>query len=133
MHQQFNVSKTTLFETKFSLNKRDEEVMTLYKEWIDFVTFPKDVERVRSEEARLNITKAVYVDSEQYNQGLGDENGFVVTSNIILFDDDKFEAMEINTGGGVVIWTQKRVWCLQNQGTREKLIYLPRHPEFSNC
>jgi hypothetical protein len=35
---------------------------------------------------------------------LGDERGFVNISDVVLFDDgDEFEAMEINSGGGVTI------------------------------
>jgi hypothetical protein len=107
--------------------------MTLQKKWIDFVTCPLDAERVKNEEARLNTANAVYYDSEEYKQSLVNENGFVVTLNVIIFDDDTFEAMEINSGGGVAIWTKKRVWCLQNQRNGEKLTYFPRHPEFTNC
>lgn len=107
--------------------------MTLYKEWNDFVTFPKDPNKIRSKEARLDTANAVHNNSEEYNQGLVDEKGFIVTLDIVLFDDDRFEAMEVNSGGAVVIWTRKRVWCLQNRGTMEKLNYFPRHPEFSDC
>lgn len=107
--------------------------MTLYKEWVNFVSFPKDPNRIRSEATRIDTANGVYNNSEEYHQGLVDEKGFIVTSDIVLFDDDRFEAMEINSGGGVVIWTRKRVWILQNQENREKMIYLPRHPEFSSC
>ena len=110
--------------------------MTLYKEWINFVTFPLDVERVKSEKERLDTSKAIYMNSDEYKSNSGEENGFVITLTEIIptWDDDKFEAMEINSGGGVMIWTRKRVWILHTrEGRGEKLMYLSRHPEFSNC
>jgi hypothetical protein len=111
------------------------KIMTLYKEWIDFVTFPKDADKVKSQEERLDTANAVYRTSEEFEQALIDGKGLVVTSDMVLFDDDKFEAMEISSGGGVFIWTKKRVWCLQHRGMSgiEKLNYFPRHPEFTDC
>jgi hypothetical protein len=41
---------------------------------------------------------------------------------------DRFEAMEIADGGGVVVWTTTKVWCIRWEPGLEKLIYLPRNP-----
>lgn len=104
----------------------------IYTEWIDFVSFPLDPEKCYTREQRLDLTNAVRVDSGDYTPELGTEKGVIVPKNFIFFDDDELEAMSINKGGGVIIWTKKRVWTLQNQGHREKLIFLPRHPQYAD-
>ena len=50
--------------------------------------------------------------------------------DLIVFDDDEFECMDISDYGDVQIWTKKRVWFLLRKETAgmEKLIYVDRHP-----
>lgn len=106
--------------------------MTIYKKWIDFVSFPLAPEKCHTKEQRLNLKDAVTVNSENYTPALGTEKGVIISQNLILFDDDEFEEMLISDYGQVIIWTRKRVWSLQDQGYREKLIFLPRHPQYSD-
>lgn len=94
--------------------------MSIYNKWVDFVTFPTDLDKITSEGQRINTFDLVH--------GLEGEEGFLVTQNNILFDEDEFEAMEINKGGAVTIWTKKRVWTLHRDRGLEKLFYVPRHP-----
>jgi hypothetical protein len=104
--------------------------MSIYKEWVDFVSFPLDPEKCYTRVQRLDITNAVSVNSENYTPELGTEKGVIVTKDHIFFDDDEFEEMLISDYGQVIVWTKKRVWTLQDQGHREKLVFLPRHPQF---
>lgn len=103
-----------------------------YKEWIDFVSFPLDPYRCNSREQRIDLSSAISTDSEEYTPELGTEKGSIVTKDFIIFDNDKFEVMQISDYGKIIIWTTKRVWHLQDQGNREKLIFLPRNPEHSH-
>ena len=100
----------------------------LYKEWVDFVTFPLDAEKCYSREQRLNLSEAVSVDSPDYTPELGTEKGVITPKQFIFFEDDEFEAMEITDYGHVFIWTDKKVWTLHNAGGLERLLYVPRHP-----
>lgn len=104
----------------------------LYKEWIDFVIYPSDPNKISSLEERIDVSNAVRVESDDYKNHfeLVHQRGIVCTIDQILFDDDKFEAMGINNYGDVCIWTQKRVWTLLRRfGEMEKLIFIPKNPE----
>ena len=105
----------------------------LYKEWIDFVVFPSNPNKILTREQRVNTTNAVRFESEEYkNFELVHQRGFVYTKDRIIFDDDKLEAMAINSKGDVCIWTETRVWTLLRRfGDMEKLIYVPRNPDSS--
>lgn len=103
--------------------------MTVYNEWVDFVTFPLDLDRVQTKEQRLDVSNAVYADSEEYKLGHGDEKGFVITLDRITFDGDEFEAMEVIEWGAVTIWTRKKVWTLHRDRGLEKLFRIKRHPD----
>lgn len=106
--------------------------MAFYKKWMDFVNFLLDPERCYSSQQRLDLTNAVSVDTEHYTPEKVAERGINVTIDQIIIDDDEFEEMQISNCSHVIIWTKERVWYLQNQGNREKLIFIPRHPQYSH-
>jgi hypothetical protein len=113
--------------------------MSLYYEWIDFVTFPRDPNRIMTKEARLECSNAIRIAKESLSSveeinkqvELIAKFGGVVTKDQIVTEDDEFEVMEITDYGKVAIWTKKRVWTLLRQGDMERLTFLPRHPQFS--
>lgn len=107
--------------------------MSFYYEWIDFVSYPKDPNRVITKSARLNCSQAIRTGSEKPIVEDIDKYGWIVTKENVIFEsDDEFEVAEITESGRVLIFTKKRVWTLQNQGDKERLIFLPRHPQFSH-
>ena len=103
----------------------------LYEEWIDFVIYPLDSNRVLTREQRLDTSNAVRVSDKDYTPTIGTEKGTIYPKESVFFDfnNDKFEAMAIDNYGGVVIWTTKKVWFLLNDRGLEKLKYVPRHPD----
>lgn len=100
----------------------------LYKEWIDFVVYPADANRVKSLEERLKTDEAV---SESENDGKpGKKFGLLVSRSDYGFKDDVFEAMWIDDDGNVIIWTEKRVWSLHRRiDGKEKMTFLPGNPD----
>jgi exosome complex RNA-binding protein Rrp42 (RNase PH superfamily) len=106
--------------------------MAFYKKWVDFVSFPLDSEKCYSSQQRLDLTNAVSANTEDYTPEKVAERGIIVTIDQIIIDDDEFEEMQISNYGHVIIWTKKRVWYLQNQGNKEKLIFISRHPQYSH-
>ncbi len=105
-----------------------------FTKWQDFIRYPKNANKVGSRSDRLDISCGFYPEADgQHSEEFfsSSDNGAVVRIEDILWDDDVFEAMEIDDLGHVLIWTRDRVWFLQRQGrdlTVEKLIFLPRHP-----
>lgn len=104
----------------------------LYKEWIDFVIFPSDSNKVKTREERLNTKGAVsYLENDGES---AKEFGLIVNWNDYTMnpDNDKFEAMWVDDDGNVIIWTEKRVWSLHRRiDGKEKMTYLPRNPDLS--
>jgi hypothetical protein len=104
----------------------------LYNEWIDFVVFPSDSEKVKTREERLKTEKALSQDEKFKNPELAKEFGYVVSWKDYDFKDDIFEAMWIDEDGNVIIWTEKRVWSLHRRiDGKEKMTYLPRNPDLT--
>lgn len=103
----------------------------LYKEWIDFVIYPLDSNRVLTREQRLDTSNAIRVTDPNYTPTLGTEKGTIFTKEQIIFDfdNDEFEAIAIGYTGSVTIWTRKRVWALFKFEAVEKLRFLPRNPD----
>ncbi|HQU81668.1 MAG TPA: hypothetical protein PKY59_00995 [Pyrinomonadaceae bacterium] len=102
----------------------------LYKEWIDFVVYPSNANKVKSREERLKTDNAV---SELENDSeLGKKFGLRVSWNDYAFSEDCFEAMWIDDDGNVIIWTEKRVWSLHRRiDGKEKMTYVPRNPDLT--
>lgn len=106
----------------------------LYKEWIDFVVYPSNAERVKTREERIDTKNAISDNERIENPELAKKVGYVVNWNDYSFnyDNDKFEAMWIDNNGNVIIWTEKRVWSLyQRIDNKEKMTYVPRNPDLS--
>jgi hypothetical protein len=103
----------------------EEKAVSSYRKWKDFVSYPLDPERVRTSEQRLDVSMVMSPDDPQYDA----RQGCIITQSLIVSEDDRFEAMSIDDGGNVTIWTKKRVWGLFRFGGMEKLKYLPRHPD----
>lgn len=102
----------------------------IYREWIDFVIFPLDPNKVLSQKTRLDTSTAVRVSDPNYTPELATQEGVIFEKEIILFDDDEFEAIGITDYGDVCIWTKKRVWTLFRRiSGMEKMTYVPRHPD----
>jgi hypothetical protein len=108
--------------------------MTFYSKWVDFVCYPNDINKAKWTKAgRLDCSKAVRTGNEQYDESDINERGYVVTEDrILLEDDDEFETMEITESGRVLIFTKKRVWFLYHLENMERLMFLPRHPQYSH-
>lgn len=101
-----------------------------YKEWVDFVIFPLNGDKVTSREQRLDISNAVRVDDESYTPENGTECGVIFPKEWIFLDGDEFQEMFVGDDGQVFIWTEKRVWTLYCRlDGAEKAIYLPRNPD----
>lgn len=100
----------------------------LYKEWRDFVVYPSDANRVGTREERLAVKDAI---PELVKDGkIEKQFGLLVSWSDWGFRDDRFEAMWIDDRGGVIIWTEKRVWSLHRRiDGKEKMTYLPRNPD----
>ena len=105
--------------------------MSLFTEWQDFVIFPQRPGVIHSRAERLNVTRAEDVpNAPTASTDFDPEYGFRVTREYLFRDPEEiFVVMEVSDYGGVMIWTNKNVWCLRNEcGKIEKLIYLPRFP-----
>lgn len=100
----------------------------LYKEWVDFVSFPLDPYKVNSREQRLDTSQAINPYSPEYTAEVGTERGAIVSKEMLFLEDDIFEAMEITDYGAVYIWSDKRVWFLHGDRGLEKLFFVYRHP-----
>jgi hypothetical protein len=102
----------------------------LYKEWMDFVVYPSDADKVKTREERINTKGAI---PELENDGeVGKKFGLIVSWNDYGFKDDVFEAIWIDDDGNVIIWTAKRIWSLHRRiDGKEKMIYVPRNPDLS--
>jgi hypothetical protein len=106
----------------------------LYKEWIDFVVYPSDTDRVETREQRLDTQNAIPEIERYYDPELAKKVGFIVNWNDYAFnyDNDRFEAMWIDDMGNVTIWTEKRIWSLHRRmDGKEKMTYVPRNPDLS--
>ena len=100
-----------------------------YKEWIDFVTFPLDSNKVISREQRLDTSTAILVTDSDYTPQLGTERGVIFPKELIFFDDDEFETMWFGETGQVIVWTKKRVWNIYILEALERMQFLPRSPD----
>ena len=102
----------------------------LYKEWIDFVVYPSDADKVKTREERINTKGAI---PELENDGeLGKKFGLIVSWGDYGFKDDIFEAIWIDDNGNVVIWTEKLIWMLHRRiDGKEKMTYVPRNPDLN--
>ncbi len=91
--------------------------MSIYYEYKEFVILPTEPDFITSREQRLN-TKSI------------DESKNINVIKKSLFEQygDRFEAMEINDFGDVILWTNNKVWCIHKSEKLEKLLYLPRNP-----
>ena len=103
----------------------------LYKEWIDFVVYPSDSNKVKTREERIDTKNTVPAIEKYENYELAKKVGYAVSWNDSeMSNDDKFEAMWIDDDGNVIVWTEKRVWSLHCRiDGKEKMIYLPRNPD----
>ena len=100
----------------------------LYKEWVDFVVYASNTDKVNTREERLNVKDAV---PEMKRDGEIEKRfGLLVSWSDFGFQGDRFEAMWIDDRGNVYIWTEKRVWSIHRRiDNKEKLTYLPRNPD----
>jgi hypothetical protein len=105
----------------------------IFREWHEFITYPLDPDRVRTRAERLDLSDGFRRDNsgkypEDYEPSSG--RGLIIDLELIVYNGDKFECMEITDYGEVVIWTCQKVWLLNRKNTNgmEKLLYLPRHP-----
>lgn len=104
----------------------------LYKEWIDFVVYPSDANKVKTCEERIFTEHALCQDERIENPEAAKQNGYVVSWKDYDFNDDVFETMWIDDDGNVTIWTEKRVWSLHRRiDGKEKMIYVPRNPDLT--
>jgi len=104
----------------------------LYKEWIDFVVYPSDANKVKTREERIFTERALSQDERFENPETAKQNGFIVGWKDYDFNDDVFEAMWIDDMGNVTIWTEKRVWSLHRRiDGKEKMTYVPRNPDLT--
>lgn len=100
----------------------------LYKEWIDFVVYPSNADKVKTREERIFTENALSQDKRFENP----KNEYIVSWKDYEFNDDVFEAMWIDDDGNVMIWTEKRVWSLHRRiDGKERMIYLPRNPDLT--
>lgn len=51
-----------------------------------------------------------------------------VDKRVILREGEVVECFLIREDGAVTIWTTNNVWYIHQQGSIEKLLYLPRNP-----
>lgn len=104
----------------------------LYKEWIDFVVYPSDANKVKTREERIFTENALSQNERFENPETAKQNSFVVSWKDYDFNDDVFEAMFIDDVGNVTIWTEKRVWSLHRRiDGKEKMTYVPRNPDLT--
>jgi hypothetical protein len=101
--------------------------MTIYSNWVDFITYPLQPDRVKTEAERLDTRHAA---PSRAAPALLDnrDQPFIVSSEELQMTGDEFEAMEIDGHGNVTIWGKKYVYHLNRGFGMEKLVFLPRHP-----
>ena len=105
----------------------------IFREWHEFVTYSLDPNRVRTRAERLDTRRAFRrTPGGEYPHDYtpSSSRGAVIDLNMIVRDGDCFECMEVDDFGGVLIWTQRKVWLLARNHPNgiEKLFYVPRHP-----
>ena len=104
----------------------------LYKEWIDFVIYPSNADKVKTREERIFTKNALSRDEKFENPESAKQNGYIVSWKDYDFKDDIFEAMWIYDDGDVIIWTEKKVWSLYRRlDGKEKMTYVPRNPDLT--
>lgn len=64
----------------------------LYKEWIDFVVYPSNADKVKTREERLCTENALSQDERYENPERAKRHGYVVSWKDHEFNDDIFEA-----------------------------------------
>lgn len=102
----------------------------LYKEWIDFIVYPSNSDKVKNREKRLFTQNALSQDERFENPEKAKQHGYIVNWKDYDFSDDVFEAMWIDDNGNVIIWTEKKVWLLHRRiDGKEKMTYVPRNPD----
>ena len=96
--------------------------MSISYKWVNFLVCPCNPNFITTYQDRLS--------KELLNDEVHRGNLKLVTMSTIIpdNDNDKFEAIEINEHGDVIIWTRKRVWGLRRAHGMEKLIFWPRNP-----
>jgi hypothetical protein len=90
----------------------------LDKEWKDFVTFPLEPTRIRTREARFDLS-------------LASRGAFVIQRDyIMVMPDDVFEAALVDEHGDVLLWTRETVWTFERFAGMEleKSVFFPRYP-----
>ena len=104
--------------------------MALYKIWQDFVYYPRDPDRVKTLQERLNVSGALDPNSKDWEPEDAFAHGFIVKiADVVCVAGDEFEAMEVSDGGNVTIWTKHKVFYLNRRCNGiEKLTSFPRNP-----
>lgn len=104
----------------------------LYKEWVDFVIYPSDADKVKTRGERLLTQNAISQDERFENPENAKQHGYIVSWTNYDFGDDVFEAMWIDDSGNVIIWTEKKVWSLHRRlDGKEKMVCVPRNPDLA--
>lgn len=102
----------------------------LFTDWHDFVVYPKDPNRVRSRQDRLDTGSAKRTSPGAVSAAAIDPAaGYLVERTQVELTGDPFQAMVVTEVGDVCIWTTTRVWfLLRRHGGMEKLLTLSRDP-----
>lgn len=103
----------------------------VFQEFQEFVTYPLDRDRVRTRAERVDTSNAFRRGADGcYPEGCSQSRGRIIDLDLIVYDGDVFESMEVDDYGNVYIWTRQKVWVLLRKETAnlEKLIYVPRYP-----
>lgn len=108
----------------------------LFTQYQEFIVFPLDPDKVKSQQDRLNTGQGFRVNTNGVyppDYTPSSEQGAVVPIEHIVFDNDQFEAMEVTDSGHVNIWTRDRVWFLMREGSNnqiERMKFVQRNPNF---
>ncbi len=106
----------------------------LLEKWVDFVAYPKDAYRVETRGQRLDVSRAVVWDEEKDDftdpewLKKRDSHGIRITLDQVVWEEDEFDAMVVDSEGNVCVWTDEWIVYLLRDRLGERLIRLPRHP-----
>ena len=103
----------------------------LYKEWIDFVVYSSDADKVKTRQQRLDTRNAISNLDVNFSPEIAKQNGLLIDDHYLLTrHKDQFEAAWITDDGDVFIWTQQNVWTIHRRiDGKEKLVFVPRNPD----
>lgn len=78
------------------------------------------------------VRSSVPITSAKERFNLNNPGGRIIGRDFFERFGEKFEAIEVNEIGKIIVWTATKVWCIRMHRNLEQMMFLPRNPEMAD-